>query len=668
MRSSRNESSNKSLWITGLIVLLLAGGAVAWLLGSGEAPATPAAETLEHSTASPEPATEFHAPAPARGEVKPIEIGPVVTRPRQDAPAVAAGGPVGCLEGHAVNSANMPIEGVRITLFVGNALLSGTFPGARQAVDVTAITGPDGAFSLCDVPVARNYVIVGEHDDYARSEANGFSVEKDSVTSGAVLHMAEGAVIRGIVSQLGGGPLPGARVELYYTLDMAFLKPEEQRPAQVVFTDGQGRYGFTHISAASLRINALYEGFASQSRNINYALEPVPRDQEVNFELDVGASLPGRVVSNDGVAIEGARVEVTSLAKDYQGSAVAISDDGGYFILDGMSRDTYQLHCSAEGYSEKIVPAVDISAGNYNVVMNRQGSVTGWVTNIANVPVRKFSLFLMRAHISGEANYLNDSRSFDSADGKFSYDGIDPGSYVLEARASDFADTRSEVFTIELGMTQPPQVRIHMLRGGTICGHVYDSSGAPLARALITLNANNFIDSSINKLFKAFAPSDEPERKLRAGDDGSYCIDHISPGTYQIVAEHESAASRVLNDVVVVDEDAGGNNAVDLTLPRGSVIQGRAVDSSSGPLSFCKVQINLKDNTYMDAGTTNRDGYFNFPNLREGSYQITVSPDRVNDQPVHPFLKLVYASKSMQEVYVGEGQVVDGVLVTLRDK
>jgi len=669
MRSSRNESSNKTLWIAGILVILVAGGAVVWLLASGEAPAAPPASTVERPAAVADQPAEFHQSAPDRGVVKPIEVGPPVTRPRSDLPAaVVAGGPVGCLEGFAVNAQNMPIEGVTITLYIGNALLTGAFPGTRQAVDATAVTGPDGAFSLCDVPAARNYVIVGEHDKFARSEANGFTVEKDSVTSGAVLHMTEGAVIHGVVSQLGGGPLPNARVELFYTLDMAFLKPEEQKPAQVVFTDGQGRYAFTHVSAASLKVGALYDGFASQSHNISYALEPTPRDQVVNFELDIGASLPGRVVSIAGAPVADARIEVTSLAKDNQGGAIAFSDEGGYFILDGLSRDTYQLRCSAAGYSEKTVPGVDITVGNYTVVMERQGGVTGWVTNVANVPVRNFTLHLMRAHTGAEPNYLNDSRSFDSADGKFSFEGIDPGTYVLEARANDYADTRSEEFAIERDMTQFPQLRIRMLRGGKLCGRVLDSQGKPLAGALISLNPNNFVDSSIAKIFKAIAPSDERERKLRAGADGTYCIEHITPGTYQIVGEHESAASRVVNDVLVVDEDAGGNSPVDLTLPRGGVIQGRAVDDLNAPLAFCKVQITMKDNSYMDAGTTDRDGYFNFPNLREGSYQLTINPERWHDAPVHPFIRLVIASRSSKEVYVGEGQVVDGVLIEGRDK
>ncbi|HTE05809.1 MAG TPA: carboxypeptidase-like regulatory domain-containing protein, partial [Planctomycetota bacterium] len=213
---------------------------------------------------------------------------------------------------------------------------------------------------------------------------------------------------------------------------------------------------------------------------------------------------------------------------------------------------------------------------------------------------------------------------------------------------------------------QPPQLRIRLLRGGTLKGHVLDSNGHALAGALVTLNPNNFIDSSIAKIFKAIAPSDEREIKVRTGEDGGYTIAHIAPGAYQLVGEHETGAARILNDVAVVDDDAGGNAPVDLSLPRGARIDGRAIDEAAAPLAFCKVQINTVDNTYMDAGTTDREGYFSFPNLRQGTYHITINPERLNDKPIHPFIRLVIASRSTKDVYVGEGQTVDGVQVQLK--
>jgi len=286
------------------------------------------------------------------------------------------------------------------------------------------------------------------------------------------------------------------------------------------------------------------------------------------------------------------------------------------------------------------------------------------VTSLKGTPVKAFSLYLLKAHPGGEANYLNEHKYFEAEDGRFDYGNLDPGDYVLEARADDFADARSDPFTIASDTSAPPQIRIRMGKGGTLKGRVLDADGKELAGALVSINENGFVDSSIAKIFKAIAPSDEREIRARSGPDGSYTVPNITPGTYQVVAEHDNAASRVLNDVRVVDDEAGGNLPLDLVLPRGARIEGRAVDDSSSPLPFCKVQIS--QGGFMDSGTTDRDGFFRFNNLHEGTYQITINPERIGDEPIHPFIRLVYAQKSMQQVYVGEGQTIDGVLIQLK--
>jgi hypothetical protein len=67
----------------------------------------------------------------------------------------------------------------------------------------------------------------------------------------------------------------------------------------------------------------------------------------------------------------------------------------------------------------------------------------------------------------------------------------------------------------------------------------------------------------------------------------------------------------------------------------------------------------------MNAGTTDKNGYFTFGNLASGDYTLTVTPERVAGEPVHPFIRLVYAKKSAKDVFVNEGQVLDGLMIRL---
>jgi uncharacterized GH25 family protein len=647
MRSSRTSSRIPLLPLAGALILVAAGVATWFMLQGGD---EGGAATPVTTQVAPEPAVvpDFSAPPPAEstrlqlpadtGRASHVEI-PI---------AASLGEPTGGIAGIVVDKSHTPVPGVKLSVFKGNALLGGSaFPGARRPIDSVATSGADGSFELKRVPVGQSYVVVGEHDEYARSELNGIRVEKEAVTPNVVLIMSDGAVVTGTVTAKGGGPIAGARVELYYQLDMAFLKPEEHRPFKVVFTDNAGRFAFTHVSSSSIKVRVSADGFETQSRSVSYALEAEPRDQTLAFELNQGHSLPGRVITDRGAPVAGARVEVTSASKDVQSSAVGISDEGGNFLLDGMGTGTYQLRATCTGFSDKTMPRVDVTAGSLLVEMHTRGAAAGRVVSLAGKPITSYSLHLFKHVADREPNSLNDERRFRADDGSFLFDDLDPGDYVLEARADDWADTRSEPFTIVSGDDPPTQVQIVMTKGGTLRGMIRTADGKPAAGAAMSLNENNFQDMPFTQLFRSIAPDDTREVKVKAGSDGRFKFERITPGTYQVAGSFEGAAPIVLNDVVIADDSQGENKPLDLVFPRGAVIAGRALGATRLPLAFCKVQISRKDEEnigFMDVGTTDAAGAFAFRNLREGTYEITVTPERdEQDRPLHPFLKLVNA-------------------------
>lgn len=668
MPPARKPTSSLPLILSGLAVLVLGGAAAFLLLGDDDPAAEPVAPVADSQPAAAEGLPVFNQPSGAEAESRPIEMRPVAPAPAADPVlVVAAGEPSGCLAGQVVDSTRNPVPGVALSVFKGNPLLgSASFPGTRRIVQATATSGPDGRFELCGVPVGNAYIIVGEHDDFARSEVGGLSVQKDRTTSDVVLIMSAGAVVMGDVVAQAGGPIPGARVELYYQLENALLKPEDQRPHKVVFTDGAGRFAFTHVSSSSIKVRVQADGYETQSRSLSQALDPEPRDATMHFELGQGNRLPGRVVTDRGAPVAKARIEATSLTKDVQGTAVAVSDEGGNFLLEGLNLGPYQLLATCAGYSDARLQRVTVSAGFVQVEMLRRGAARGQVVSAGGEAIPSFTLHLLKHVATRPPNYLGERRSFQAPDGSFLFDDLDPGDYVLEARADDWADSRSEPFTIASGEDPPVRVDIVMTRGGSICGRVVDAAGQPAGGALVSLNENNHVEMAISAIFRSIAPSDEREHKVKAGPDGAYCFERIPPGTYQVAAEHEDSAPLAVNDVVIADDSLGGNPALELRLPPGAVISGAAFSSSGRALAFCKVNISQKETGFMEAGTTDKDGQFQFRNLRAGSYSVSVTPARGDDdKPLHPFLQLVHAQKSTQQVFVNEGQVLSGVRITL---
>lgn len=666
MPANPNAPKRPVLLLAVAAILIIGVGAALLMQGDADEPSTTPASgnTAPEVTALP----EFNETVPTSGETQPLDVVPAALPGAQEPLVAAAGEPTGGLSGTVVDKNRRPVPDVKLSVFRGNAMLGAAFPGTRRAVEGTGTSGPDGRFEFKNIPVGQPYVVVGEHDDFARSEIGGLRVEKDRVAPDIALIMSEGAVVLGVVAAKGrAGVIPNARVELFYQLDNAWLKPEEQRPYKVMFTDANGRFAFSHVSSSSIRVRVEADGFESQSQTISSALDSEPHDQNLSFLLGPGLSLPGRVVTERGQAVPGARIEANSTNRDAQGTSITLSNEQGTFLLDGLGEDSsYQVRATCAGFSDATVQHVEVSAGHLDIVMKRRGAATGKVTSLAGAAIKDFSLLLMKSAPNREANYLNDNRHFTAADGTFLFDNLDPGDYVFEARADDWADSRSEPFTVASGDDPPTRVDIRMSKGATVCGVVLASDGLPAGGALVQVHENNFLDSAINQIFKSLGPDDTRERSTKASSDGHFCFSNIPAGIYQVAASFEGSAPLALNDVTVVDDSQGTNAPLQLKLPPGAVISGRALSSRQRPLAYCKVQISQKDSGFMLMDTTDAAGEFSFKNLRSGQYQITVTPARDDDdKPMHPFITLVNAQKSRQDVYVSEGQVVDGILIQL---
>jgi len=395
---------------------------------------------------------------------------------------------------------------------------------------------------------------------------------------------------------------------------------------------------------------------------LSFALEARASDRTVDFALKDGMSVPGRVVDDRGRGIHDVRIEATSLTKDYQGTAITHSDGNGYFVLEGMGADQYyQVRATANGYSNKVVPKVHVDDGDVQIEMDQRLFVEGFVVDHAGQPVRSYSLTLMRAAEGRDPLFLNDTRTFSDSNGHFVFDNLDPGSYALEARAKGYAPSWSENFAVSRADEPTPQLTITLGQGGTLEGTVFDGAGTAVQDALVQLNPNNHLDSPIQGIFAALGGTAQRKMQTRTGSDGSYRLANIRPGTYQVAASHSGAAPTMRNDVYIVDDMAGNNPREDITLPPGATIGGSAMDSNQRIVSFTEIQITNKKTAYLDAATTDAQGRFTFENLAAGTYTLMIKPDRIDNKPINPLMKLMYAQRSQRELYVDAGQSVTDV-------
>jgi len=572
------------------------------------------------------------------------------------------------ISGRVTDDHDQPVADCEVRIYKSNRLLQGiNLSGTRQVLETRAVSAPDGSFRLAGVPVGRDYVLVGEHPAFATTELPGLEVSEHGDLRDVVLRLELGATISGVVTTSTGTPIYKARVELYDAIASVQLEPDDRRPWKIVFTADDGSYALEHVAATSLRLRVESPGFESQSRMLSFALEARASDRTVDFALKPGMSLPGRVVDERGRPIADVRVEATSLTKDYQGTALARSDNNGYFLLDGMSNEQYyQVRASAKGYSNKVLPKVHVDDRDCPIEMETRLGVEGWVFGSGDVPVTKFTLTLMRSAEGRDPLYLNDTRNFATKDGHFVFDNLDPGTYSLEATAKGFAPAWSDPFSLTRSDEPMPQVRFQLDAGGTLRGTVSDARGEPVKGATVRLNPNNHLDSPIQGIFAVLGGTTQPKIQTVTDGEGRFRLENLRPGVYQLACDHAGAAPFTLNDVIVpADGAASGEQRI--VLPAGASIAGRAFDNHQLGIPFCEIQINNKETAFLDAATTDAEGRFKFSNLAEGSYTLMIKPDRISGKPINPLMKLMYAQKSQLDIFISSGQAVDGIELFLPD-
>ena len=135
------------------------------------------------------------------------------------------------------------------------------------------------------------------------------------------------------------------------------------------------------------------------------------------------------------------------------------------------------------------------------------------------------------------------------------------GTFVLMPAGTGWAQVDRNVtilkqLTIELGHAPP--------RDATITGHVRDTSGAPIANALVRASPSSYVGS----VATVFATT---------GPDGTFTLAGVDRASYDLSAEAEDHARGVRANI------PGGSRNVALTLDAGFPLAGQVVDRSGAP-------------------------------------------------------------------------------------
>ncbi len=616
------------------------------------------------------------APLPA---VAPVDGGAVAAAPtrtverteeaRPTAPAPAEPqGPSGSIVGRVLDQSDQPVPATDVELMRGPTMAART-RALMMATGHKVETDAFGAYRFESVEPHDDYIVAASHAEFGSSEIGPVVVSDRKEVRVGDLKLTAGAHVEGLVTS-NGRPVQDAVVTLANSMDrIRRLQPDVFRgrdgdagfaPFEIgTRTDGAGHYEFSSVPIDSFEITAFAVGLARVSKTSQASLfGGSSRDHRIDFELTPGLKILGRVVDEAHNGIEGTTVEATIASQSFRCEGETMSDDGGRFELEGLAPGQYFLAVSREGYSSGNRAQVEAGTIDLEIVLRVQGGVSGIVVDEATgTPIPAFRLDVLQSFKGRGPVIAKERLPFQDSSGRFEIVGLDPGVYSIQGRAKGYADSCSDEFEVARGETTP-SVRVALNQGGGVTGTVVDGRGKPVRGAQVILRDNGTVDNPLRDALGRFADGG-PEKKGKSKADGSFRIELVVPGTYQVAVRHPDFAPFERDDVEVTKGETRPIGALELLV--GGRISGHAYDFDGKPLVSAAVVAVRADGLYRRVLSSN-EGFYEVTTLPAGDYTVSINSFQT-DPPINSLQSLVYARNSQQKRQLVDG---DDLTVDLR--
>jgi subtilisin family serine protease/protocatechuate 3,4-dioxygenase beta subunit len=519
----------------------------------------------------------------------------------------------------------------------------------------TATTDATGKYTVANVPPGT-YQVVASREGYQNSSLTV------SVLSGATalanLSLSQiilpGSITGSVTNAKDGSPIVGAAVS------------DGTRTATA---DATGKYTIADVPPGSYQVTASKEGYQTSFLTVSVLQATTTVASFSLSQIILPGSITGSITNaKDGSPIVGATVS--------DGNGTALTDALGSYTIGNVTPGTYQVTASKLGYQSSYLTVSVVSGttalANFSLSqIILPGSITGSITNAKD-----------GSPIVGAV--VNDGTSTTSTDatGKYTIANVPPGTYVVVASKAGYQSSSLTVNVFSEGTTVANFSLNEIIVPGSISGTVTSAKdGLPLVGATVTDGTRTTSTDATGKYTIANVPPgtyqvvaskegyetssltvnvlqgttavanfslsqiivpgsitgavtnakdgspivgvavNDGTRTALTDATGSYTIDNVTPGGYQVVASKEGYQSSSLTGTVLSGTTAVANLCLSQIILPGS-ITGAVTDAKDGsPI----VGAAVNDGTRTT--TTDATGKYTIADVPPGSYQITASKE-----------------------------------------
>ena len=363
----------------------------------------------------------------------------VITRPYYDLRIPLT--PLYRLHGRVVDSLSAGIADAVVQLRRGNQ---------RSVVLLQAITDPEGAFSLIDIPADAHYWVEAHHSGYDPLGLISVAVPTDAE---AVLRMKSVQA----AGSLSGTVTDSARKPVAHAL--ISLADQNNQTVSDTQTDPQGAFRFGKVREGYYLLRCSADGYSAASASQAVVVVSANRDTVADMSLEAGRQIQGQVVNQKGEPVIGAQVTcslaepnpvrtltlagsdpiarrmslLAAAAEMQRGRSVGVTetDTEGRFQISGLSDAQVQLTISHRDYLD-LVTRLRPSGQPLTLTLDSGLSLRGTISDSQGAAIEAFVLNFQSASVRSNKSY-----SFLTTDGHFEIDGLARDQYQVTLLSSD---------------------------------------------------------------------------------------------------------------------------------------------------------------------------------------------------------------------------------------
>ena len=455
----------------------------------------------------------------------------------------------------------------------------------------------DMAWALTEQGAAVELASGETHDDIV------FETVPTASAAGRVYEKGSGQGIAGVVVMASPASSEG------------FAQYASDQVVRRTYTDDTGAYRIDGLRPLVYRVRVgRIAGHPLKTTMTTQAEDtPLQPGQElaVDFVVERGIRVAGRVVDEHGVGVGGARIWCSG--STVQGIDRTYSESDGSFAIshvEGPMRDL-NLFAQKPGLAMKPhplieVPGAGVSGVELEMVVAAQVLVT--VRNAHGAPVGGAGVMPIGPH---EYNAY-DNNGFADEQGRFFLDGLYPGTYQFAVTPPDSMRTggsdRQGPFEIVAGPTiQDIPLVFNTETNLTISGTVKDTTGEALIADMYAYGPSEVHGDSYSPVL------------------GRFTLRGLAPGSYTVTAWH---AGRTIE----IENVAAGTDNVAFVFPPAAKVTGRVLDAKTQAivpdfeLGYSSNDARTGEEMFsrQPSPRNSADGSFSLDNLAPGDVTLTV--------------------------------------------